>query len=351
MSRVIGISYCGAKNVEGLQFSIPFSNNIKVVSHSFILNKMSSPIYGDEVSLRFWKTLHIDIGAYSDATAYWQKTPGYKYIYTLDTKKFTVVDPNGNVEFERSNIDSMGDMGISFEIYKSHQFIIKFDTSKDKFPFYIPTKLEKEELSCCGTDSDVKGINNYISRGKKVLDYQYIKHMGSDSYVYNYVDTNKHYFNLYYEDKLHTLGLYPKSVFVNIYDNSYLLSSYDISVADNTGMPFMPGEFPCDPTSPGGDPSGTGGSSGTGCPAIPSCDPSKTLQGTPLFWSMLLPKYSKSLYPMLMPILKDGEVINNRPVYEIWMIWGFYKYLTSSYTTNESNDHEVLSFDLSPNWS
>ena len=79
---------------------------------------MSSPVYGDEVNLQFWKTLHIDIGAYSDATAYWQKTPGYKYIYTLDTKKFTVVDPSGHVEFERSNIDSMGDMGISFEIYK-----------------------------------------------------------------------------------------------------------------------------------------------------------------------------------------------------------------------------------------
>lgn len=344
MSRVIGISYCGAKNVEGLQFSIPFSNNIKVVSHSFIMYKMSSPIYGDEVSLRFWKTLHIDIGAYSDATAYWQKTPGYKYIYTLDTKKFTVVDPNGNIEFERANIDSMGDMGISFEIYKSHQFIIKFDTSKDKFPFYIPTKLEREELSCCGTDSDVKGINNYISRGKKVLDYQYIKHMGSDSYMNNYVDTNKHDFNFYYEDKIHTLGLYPKSVFVNIYDNSYLLSSYDVFVADATRLKFPPGNPPWKPGDNPNDPDSPDS-------PIPPENPDIDLRGTMLFWSMLLPKYSKSLYPMLMPILKDGEVINNRPVYEIWMIWGFYKYLTSSYTTNESDDHEVLSFDLSPNWS
>lgn len=343
MSRIIGISYCGAKNVEGLQFSIPFSNNIKVVSHSFILYKMSSPIYGDEVNLRFWKALHIDIGAHSDATANWQKKSGYKYIYTFNTKKFTVVDPNGSVEFEKSDIDSMGDMGISFEIYKSHQFIIKFDTSKDKFPFYIPTKLEALGLSCCGTDSTVSGLNNYISRGKKVLDYQYTKHMGSDSYIHNYVDTNKHYFNFYYGDKIHTLGSYPKEMFGNIYDNSYLLSSYDLFVSDITSMHFVP-STPSDPSDPSNP-------SGPGYPAIPSCDPSKILQGTLLFWSMLLPKYSKSLYPMLMPILKDGEVINNKPVYEIWMIWGFYKYLTSSYTTDESNDHEVLSFDLSPNWS
>ena len=344
MSRVLGISYCGTKNPASLQFSIPFSNNIKVVSHSYIMHKMSSPVYGDEVNLQFWKTLHIDIGAYSDATAYWQKTPGYKYIYTLDTKKFTVVDPNGNVEFERSNIDSMGDMGISFEIYKSHQFIIKFDTSKNKFPFYIPTKLEKVSFSCCGTDSAVSGLNNYISCGKKVLDYQYIKHMDSDSYMYNYVDTNKHDFNFYYGDKIHTLGLYPKEVFVDIYNNSYLLSSYGIFVADVTNLKFPPGK---PPWKPGGNPNDPD----TPVPPVPPDNPYISLRGTMLFWSMLLPEYSKSLYPMLMPILKDGEVINNRPVYEIWMIWGFYKYLTSSYTTNESDDHEVLSFDLSPNWS
>lgn len=165
--------------------------------------------------------------------------------------------------------------------------------------------------------------------------------MGSDSYMNNYADTNKHDFNFYYDDKMHTLGLYPKGVFANVYGNSYLLSSYDIFVADIPQLKFPPGKPPWKPGDNPNDPDSP----------VPPENLDIFFRGTMLFWSMLLPEYSKSLYPMLMPILKDGEVINNRPVYEIWMIWGFYKYLTSSYTTNESDDHEVLSFDLSPNWS
>lgn len=346
MSKVMGISYCGAKNTASLYFSIPFANNIKVISPSSIIYRVTTPMYGDEVNLKFWKRLNIDIGAYPDALAYWQKTPGYKYIYTVNLKKFTVIDPSGNIEFERSDIDSMGDMGISFDIYKSHQFIIKFDITNDDYPFYIPTVMVRDTMGCSNTIGLVDGVHSYISNGKKILDYQYIRHTTSDSYLNRYVETNKHYFTFYYADKIHTLGIYPKELFDIVYSNRYLLSSYDIFVADITPLtykpetpPWLPGMnpyYPNDPINPN--------------TPIPPEHPEVSYKGTLLFWSMLLPKYSMSLYPQLMPIMKDGEAINNRTTYEIWMIWGFYKYITSSYTTDENTDHEVPSFDLSPQW-
>jgi hypothetical protein len=66
--------------------------------------------------------------------------------------------------------------------------------------------------------------------------------------------------------------------------------------------------------------------------------------------SYMLPKLTTSLYPKLLPIVKDGETQNNRPLYENWLIYG--KYLFKyNYIKYDSSDTLYLDvFDLSPNW-
>jgi len=56
------------------------------------------------------------------------------------------------------------------------------------------------------------------------------------------------------------------------------------------------------------------------------------------------------LYPALMPIQRYDETQNNRPVYEPWLIWGFYKFLWNKKTTDWDDDIDIPLFDLSPLW-
>lgn len=56
------------------------------------------------------------------------------------------------------------------------------------------------------------------------------------------------------------------------------------------------------------------------------------------------------LYPDLMPIQRYDETQNNRPIYEPWLIWGFYKFLWNKKTNDWGDDEIPPLFDLSPAW-
>ena len=56
------------------------------------------------------------------------------------------------------------------------------------------------------------------------------------------------------------------------------------------------------------------------------------------------------LYPALMPVERIDETQNNRPIYEPWLIWGFYKFLWNKKTDDKDEDLPIPLFDLSPSW-
>ena len=56
------------------------------------------------------------------------------------------------------------------------------------------------------------------------------------------------------------------------------------------------------------------------------------------------------LYPDLMPVQRYGETQNNRPIYEPWLIWGFYKFLWNKRTNDWGDDEIPPLFDLSPSF-
>lgn len=77
-------------------------------------------------------------------------------------------------------------------------------------------------------------------------------------------------------------------------------------------------------------------------------DTKKKLRATQIKLTFTLAELSICLYHMLLPIQRAGETINNRPVYEPWLVWGFYKLIYSKGTIAEDVPIIYPIFDLSP---
>ena len=110
-----------------LGFVIPFANNMRLLDSGMLAHHISAINYGDLVNLKFWKLLNIKIGKPSSPE--WYKEDGFLYKYYVVRRKFTVTDSSGSVIHTKENVTSMGDMGIDFSIYKSHQFMIIIEVS------------------------------------------------------------------------------------------------------------------------------------------------------------------------------------------------------------------------------
>ena len=63
----------------------------------------------------------------------------------------------------------------------------------------------------------------------------------------------------------------------------------------------------------------------------------------------VIPLLALSMFPQLLPVENDGETLNNRVLYEPFLIWGFYKILVNKYNFDELKLYLDV-FDLSPNW-
>ena len=411
MSHCLQISTCGVKGTEALYFHEPFFNGIRIIDPATLLWGFYPPYYGDEVVIGFYRYLGLQIGDLTDPT--WDMQEGYKYIYNMTTRVFKVYDETNTEIYSKDNIKSMGDMGITFEIYKSHQFIIIKDTLDTKYPFLLPVKLIFDHWPGDITEDMDIGILNYYPIDKKrpysiddifnpTVDMHYI-----DGYVYN------EYFTWSWtEETVFDSGedksLYEPQALTKPdidfkrygYDPLVICDDFefiDRSITkrfkgskkpfdpkDNTTWPpgtWPPNFDPDDPKTwppgfdidkpetwpPGFDPDDPE----TWPPPTFDPDDPKTWPdpydpdnpfnpddptqrpyewfGTMLDISWLLPCYTISLYPELMPIRRSDETINNRAVYEPWMIWGL-RLVTNRRKTDVPELHELIVFDLSPSW-
>nr|DAS77850.1 MAG TPA: hypothetical protein [Caudoviricetes sp.] len=62
-----------------------------------------------------------------------------------------------------------------------------------------------------------------------------------------------------------------------------------------------------------------------------------------------LPETGNGLYPMLNPIKRRGETQNNRPIYEPWLIYGFFNNV-SRISHDDLDKYDLWLLDLSPNY-
>ena len=329
MSRVLELTtFSGVLNTS-LTVSIPVFNNIKIISPEVLSNELTPPYYGDTVTIAFWKKLHIKLGGKSSSPIYHLQS-GYKYIYDSYKNTFTIINDVGNIVETIRKITSIGDMRIDFNIYKSHQLEISIAGLEETFPFYIPADLTWKPWESDEYTESYEGINDIykvdINPDMPIYNTEreihYIdKYLNYDNF-YNYIGLKTHYDIDAYCYNLKLLG---KST-IN-WDN---ISHYNELVNDEYSL-------------------SDGDKATSTLPWEPPLKRSEFV-GTFLKMSSLLPCYTMSMYPELMPILLNTETINNRPVYEPWMIWGLYKFIWNKKNTDVTDDFVIPIFDLSPIW-
>ena len=364
MSQCLIITTCGCAGIDKLEFCEPFFNGIRIISADSLLWDSRPPYYGDLVNIDFYRWLGLDIGEDSQPT--WTRTDGYRYVYNMTRRSFSVFDPSSTIIHTKQNITSMGDMGITFDIYKSHQFIIVADDIEDAFPFLLPVDLIWEIWPAGVVEDMDRGILNYYPVDDT-------RPYSSDNANNPYVDM--HYIEGYIFTKLLNWHWMKRLSLDDVPIDDYkVLTKPDINfkgrghdplkICDDfeilersitrhyKGNKLPPKPFdPEDPETwpPGFDPEDPE----TWPPGFdPEDEPGYKIdewRGTLLDISYLLPSYTISLYPELMPIKRSDETINNRAVYEPWMIWGI-RFMAHHFNPLEPDDHEVFAFDLSPNY-
>ena len=77
-------------------------------------------------------------------------------------------------------------------------------------------------------------------------------------------------------------------------------------------------------------------------------DTKKKLRATQMKLTIVLSELSICLYNMLLSIQRPEETVNNRQIYEPWLVWGFYNLIYSKGTTAVDVPIIYPIFDLSP---
>lgn len=311
-------------------FSIPSNNGIYMISASSIVSNLHPLYYGDTVDMFFWRRLGVVLGKENTNITYLTRQDGYKYEFHFDKKEFIVKDATGAVELKRTGITCLADLGIDYTIFASHQFIIYTDGSGiEGFTFFLPTILHW--LAC--------DVDNFGLTGLAGIADQYDPDPDPNNpdptdptdptYPPNPHDPDNKYEGL--------LGRFP-----TIYYGYFMVDFYIYNIlAAYTGMDNfdinneITAEYPF---------------YGDGIHNKVADITYRNIQAKSIDVKFLIPLLTISLFPAMLPVDKLDETRNNRPVYEPWMIWGFYEFLCNRASQDDGDRFIVNMFDLSPNW-
>lgn len=305
------------------------SNNADM---NYFYNAMNDYIHPSANGYKQWASgIHvsfIDISSSSLNNNVYTLYSGWEYKYYLGQQRFVIIDNNGNIVLDNSNVDTISKFPIDFTVHKSHQFeIITGDASSEGI-FYIPTKLLEKVF---GESPEVN--NGHIPVINNVYMPNYFKPKNLSNNLYKVEPLCK---DSYIEHDVipeYTLSKYPSiigGVQGNIgvdFDNK---SRFTEQVYEDNFIPFCAVRNPV-----------------TFKAQVTNC-------------RLVLAILGLTMYSMLEPILRPGETQNNRPIYEPWLIWGVFRFLGNHeyggggpgypWDDVDSPKIDVLG-DLSPNWS
>lgn len=317
------------KNLANLDTSRPFANGIRLMDVQYLISNRVSVYYGDLVDHRFWDRLDIMVGAYTDGLNILTRQDGFLYKYNYPDKTFKVFDNNNVLVLRRNNIQSLADMKIDFTIFNSHQFEIYLtpeDGSKI-YPFLIPAKMKPKKFDMF-VYTDLRGVCNIYELGKYEVvpnnfAQKYLAYF-PNRYTFMYdpkkpeivpppiVEAEKVYTYYQYRTAFYTSFLYKINL-ASSNPNQWKYCVYDF---------YVEGDFKKDKKFK------------TMAYSIPIFD---------------LPETGNGLYPMLNPIKRVGETQNNRPIYEPWLIYGFFNNV-SRISHDDLDKYDLWLLDLSPNY-
>lgn len=273
--------------------------------------------YGDEINLRFWATLKLEFGS-PDGDPFFTLQNGYLYRYNAKLHIFDIYDDNGNNIYHRENIQSVADLHIDFTIHKSHQFEIYWDDGGKRKMYLFRLgilKRKKYGPSPINIGNSDMQISNYIEDNyENWKSMQYNLHAIKDSAKLKMSISIAR--SVHIAPDLHGIGGYNGSNDVDRWKKNFRIS------AQVYNDKFIVGA------------------------SIHKKILFKAVALVALH--MLLPRWSDTLYIAARPILRPGETVNNRPIYEPWLLEMF-KFLLLHPIDNE-DDFDLPVLDLSPNW-
>ncbi|MEE1072093.1 MAG: hypothetical protein U0L26_06860 [Cellulosilyticum sp.] len=328
-TKVGKVSCCSLLNPK---FSALYSKyEYEALTTDFVDDKRLSPIdgkdfdtyemHGCEMNLSIWSMLNIPFG--DEDVPVVDLVDDYTYTYNYIYKTFEITDSSGNVLQRYTNVFTLSAMGISFDVVDSCNFVI---VMPDFFRCnqYKTIKIIQRIFGCDQKEFDVGVDNTYI--------VDRIRPYGADD-----EDNPTRFFGRIagLADDYDKFGSY-----LGGWGNTSSIEDENMSLTGICRYPFglermKPNQY----------------TYLSGFREYVAVDKRVPLTYTELPIDFLLSEFSNSIYPALLPIDREGEVHNNRPVYEPWMIWGYYDLLWSK-STGDIPDEPVKYpiFDLSPNW-
>ena len=328
-TKVGKVSCCSLLNPK---FSALYSRyEYEALTTDFVDDKRLSPIdgkdfatydmHGCEMSLSIWSMLNIPFG--DEDVPVVDLVDDYTYTYNYIYKTFEITDSSGNILQRYTNVFTLSAMGISLDVVDSCNFVI---VMPDFFRCnqYKTIKIIQRIFGCDQKEFDVGVDNTYI--------VDRIRPYGADD-----EDNPTRFFGRIagLADDYDKFGSY-----LGGWRNTSSIEDENMSLTGICRYPFglermKPNQY----------------TYLSGFREYVAVDKRVPLIYTELPIDFLLSEFSNSIYPALLPIDREGEVHNNRPVYEPWMIWGYYDLLWSK-STGDIPDEPVKYpiFDLSPNW-
>ncbi|WP_110955221.1 hypothetical protein [Anaerosinus massiliensis] len=305
---------------QGFNSNLVGTANISHVSDIRILDSSGFGVilpiiwYGDTVMMGQLGSLLLPIGSGKGISPLLLNS-SYIYTFNFTHRMFVIQDTDGNTILKKTNIRSWADLAISKAIIESHQFRIIFTGATDVSSFFIVVYLLKK-LGHASTEQFLWGeFDRYI---KSVYHFDLSKRLANGS---TYYDVGRDIVrNITVEEIINAVSAKLSNI-------SFKINYPQIYIAEDN---------------------------------LIVNDVKKIKQGfiNNMTNLIVLAIITDLLYPHLQPILRNEETMNNRPVYEPWMIW----YIMTNFFIfpddegqdphnpgdDEGNDPNVIG--LSPNW-
>lgn len=285
---------------------------------------------GCDMNINDWSIYRIELGS-SDTSNAFHYNENYIYTWNTITNEFSIVDKTtGEYVFNKKDCHTLSDLDIDLDIASSCNFILIVEDKRVESG--IITAKRQNVVSHAVPEKYSYGVDNsyYADR---VRPYKKDDPDNPTNNIYDIMSLPKTEAVFTIETAKPNIGDGSddngrmKKIMDNVF-NKYVQTTY--IPPTNTMLPnnylYLPNKYT----------------------PFTIVDTKKKLRAAQIKLTFTLAELSICLYHMLLPIQRAGETINNRPVYEPWLVWGFYKLIYSKGTTAEDVPIIYPIFDLSP---
>lgn len=290
---------------------------------------------GCDMDINTWSIYKVELGSNSTDNAF-HYNENYIYTWNLITNEFSIVDKTtGEYIFNKNNCYILSDLDIDLDIISSCNFILIVEDKRVESGL-ISVAKQKVVMHAVPEKYSYGVDNSYYA--DRVRPYKKDDHDNPTNNIYDIMSLPKT--EAVFTNEQHTETTKPnivdgsdddndrmKKIMDNVF-NKYVQTTY--VQPTNRMLPnnylYLPNKYT----------------------PFTIVDTKKKLRATQIKLTFTLAELSICLYHMLLPIQRTGETINNRPVYEPWLVWGFYKLIYSKGTIAEDVPIIYPIFDLSP---